>query len=98
MQSASHQPKTPATVLDSFQAGLGLPDSISMLRDGLIGAQAEVDGPFGPKRLVYADYVASGRALKQVEQFILEEVLPYYANSHTEASYCGGMMTRLRQA
>ena len=98
MQSASHQPKTPATVLDSFQAGLGLPDSVSILRDGLIGAQAEVDGPFGPKRLVYADYVASGRALKQVEHFILEEVLPYYANSHTEASYCGGMMTRLRRA
>jgi selenocysteine lyase/cysteine desulfurase len=56
-----------------------------------------VNGPFGLKDLVYADYVASGRALKQVEDFIMEEVLPYYANSHTEASYCGGMMTRLRR-
>ncbi|MBK2261266.1 aminotransferase class V-fold PLP-dependent enzyme [Francisella tularensis] len=69
-----------------------------MLREGLIGSQAKVDGPFGLKDLVYADYVASGRALKQVEHFILEDVLPYYANSHTEASYCGGMMTRLRRA
>ncbi len=42
-------------------------------------------------------YVASGRTLMQIEQFMLEEVLPYYANSHTEASYCGGMMTRLRR-
>ena len=33
----------------------------------------------------------------QVEHFVLEEVLPYYANSHTEASYCGGLMTRLRR-
>ena len=33
----------------------------------------------------------------QVERFILEQVLPYYANSHTEASYCGGFITRLRR-
>ena len=55
-----------------------------------------IDGPFGQKPMVYADYVASGRALMQVERFVLEQVLPYYANSHTEASYCGGFMTRLR--
>ncbi|MDT8873078.1 aminotransferase class V-fold PLP-dependent enzyme [Komagataeibacter rhaeticus] len=55
-------------------------------------------GPFGIKPLVYADYVASGRALKQVEDFVLARVLPYYANSHTEASFCGSYMTRIRQA
>jgi selenocysteine lyase/cysteine desulfurase len=31
------------------------------------------------------------------EYLILEKVLPYYANSHTQASYCGGFMTRLRE-
>jgi selenocysteine lyase/cysteine desulfurase len=56
-----------------------------------------IEGPYGPRALVYADYVASGRALFSVERFILEEVLPYYANSHTEASYCGGFMTRMRR-
>ncbi|WFS04022.1 aminotransferase class V-fold PLP-dependent enzyme [Rhizobium tumorigenes] len=85
------------TVLGKFKASLDEREPIAALRDGLIGAKAKVDGPFGPKPLVYADYVASGRALRQVEDFILEEVLPYYANSHTEASYCGGMMTRLRR-
>ncbi|WZB61030.1 hypothetical protein WJ970_25745 [Achromobacter xylosoxidans] len=35
--------------------------------------------------------------MMQVERFILEQVLPYYANSHTEASYCGGFITRLRR-
>jgi selenocysteine lyase/cysteine desulfurase len=67
------------------------------LRDGLVGNDAVIDGPFGRKPLVYADYVASGRALMQVEQFVLTQVLPFYANSHTEASYCGGFMTRLRR-
>lgn len=67
------------------------------LRAGLIGADAKLDGPFGTQTIVYADYVASGRALRQVEDFVLESVLPYYANSHTEASFCGGYVTRLRR-
>ncbi|MFS8110955.1 aminotransferase class V-fold PLP-dependent enzyme [Rhizobium jaguaris] len=92
----ARQPSTELlTVLDKFRSSIGQGDPIAAFRSGLIGSKAKVDGPFGPKDLVYADYVASGRALRQIEEFILEEVLPYYANSHTEASYCGGMMTRL---
>src|SRR4030095_8730516 len=73
-------------------------DLLPWLAADLIGHDAELVGPFGPKTLVYADYGASGRALSVVEKFVLEKVLPYYANSHTEASYCGGAMTRLRRA
>ncbi|WP_417319613.1 aminotransferase class V-fold PLP-dependent enzyme [Erythrobacter aureus] len=62
----------------------------------MIGEGASVPGLRGPVELVYADYVASGRALAQVEDFIAEHVLPFYANCHTEASYCGAYMTRLR--
>ncbi|MBU3030911.1 aminotransferase class V-fold PLP-dependent enzyme [Paracoccus marinaquae] len=80
---------------DTFRVRLG---GIEALHDGLIGHDAVIDGPFGPRRMIYADYVASGRALRQVETAIMEEVLPWYANSHTEASHCGGMMTRLRRA
>lgn len=87
----------PAGLLQKFSQDLSVGDVVAELRNGLVGKGARVDGPFGPKALVYADYVASGRALMQIERFILEEVLPYYANSHTEASYCGGMMTRLRR-
>lgn len=71
-------------------------DVLTRLADGLVGRDAVIDGPFGPKPLVYADYVASGRALRQVEEFVMDRVLPYYANSHTEASHCGAFMTRLR--
>lgn len=86
---------TPAELFEKFRASLGGPDGIAAQ---LVGEGATIDGPFGPKPLVYADYVASGRALFPVERFILEDVLPYYANSHTEASFCGGFMTRLRNA
>ncbi|WP_370163047.1 aminotransferase class V-fold PLP-dependent enzyme [Limimaricola soesokkakensis] len=67
------------------------------LRAGQFGRGAVVPGPFGPKPLVYADDTASGRALRQVEIWLQEEVLPFYANSHTEASHCGALVTRLRR-
>jgi len=82
----------------AFRAALASDDVLETLRAGLIGEGARLEGPFGPQSLVYADYTASGRALMQLEQFMLSEVLPYYANSHTEASWCGSFMTRLRRA
>ena len=82
----------------AFHAQLAKADPVAALREGLIGDGAPIDGPFGRRALVYADYTASGRALMQIERFMLEQVLPYYANSHTEASYCGGYMTALRRA
>lgn len=87
----------PTHLLTRFSESLSHPNVIAALADGLIGKDARIDGPFGPQPLIYADYVASGRALMQVEHFILDQVLPYYANSHTEASYCGSFITRLRR-
>lgn len=86
------------SLFDRFRRQFAVADPIEALRDGLIGKTAAVNGPFGTRPLIYADYVASGRALAQIENTILEDVLPFYANSHTEASYCGNYMTRLRRA
>ncbi|MFS4580918.1 aminotransferase class V-fold PLP-dependent enzyme [Phaeobacter sp. C3_T13_0] len=85
-------------LLDRFSASLAGPDCLNRLRAGVIGEGVALPGPSGPRPMIYADYVASGRALQQVEDFVLNEVLPYYANSHTEASYCGSFMTRLRNS
>jgi len=76
---------------------LDLCHSITELRDGLIGSKLQIAGPFGSKHLVYADYTASGRALTQVEDWIRDNALPYYANSHTEVSACGQWMNGLRR-
>lgn len=61
-----------------------------------IGHGIEIETPSGLQRLLYADHTASGRALGRVEAAILRDVLPYYANSHTRASYCGAAMTAAR--
>ncbi|MBO9409692.1 aminotransferase class V-fold PLP-dependent enzyme [Shimia sp. R9_1] len=83
---------------DHFAAQLSsVAAPMDSLRDGLIGADLQIDTPYGPRKLIYADYVASGRALRQVESFVLENVLPYYANTHTDASFCGARMGQLRE-
>jgi selenocysteine lyase/cysteine desulfurase len=81
---------------ESFRADLSAGDAIRSLQSGLIGEGIMVPGPRGPNPLIYADYVASGRALQQVEDRIAKDVLPYYSNAHTEASFCGRQMNRLR--
>ena len=70
---------------------------LAKIRASVIGDDTVLDGPFGPRRLVYADYTASGRALALIEDIIREDVLPLYANTHTEASITGLRTTRLRE-
>jgi len=81
-----------------FRASLGTEDLPARLHAAEIGRDLVIEGRFGPQPLLYADYVASGRALMPIEQTMLQEVLPVYANSHTEASYCGAQITGLRRA
>ncbi|MBO6638848.1 MAG: aminotransferase class V-fold PLP-dependent enzyme [Roseitalea sp.] len=84
------------SVFDEFRASLAAGDPVEAQRTGLIGDGMAFQTPYGEKPLLYADYVASGRALAQIEYFAARRVLPFYANSHTEASHCGQAMTRMR--
>lgn len=70
---------------------------LSLIRDSIIGKDAVVWTPFGKRRLVYADYTASGRLLGFVEEYLRSAVYPLYANTHTEASATGFQTTVLRE-
>ena len=64
------------------------------LRAQTVGIDAEVQTPFGTRPLVYADFTASGRQLRFVEDYLLS-LAPLYANSHTEDSLTGRTATSL---
>src|ERR1035437_7955307 len=63
-------------------------------RKNIIGIDQEIITQSGkPMKLIYADWTASGRSYLPIEKTILEEILPFVANTHTEITTTGKAMT-----
>jgi selenocysteine lyase/cysteine desulfurase len=101
MGSVSYAPRTIVRSRRTDERGWQMRDYetglIERIRGSVIGDDAMLDGPFGPRRMVYADSTASGRSLRFDEDFIRDRVLPVYGNTHTEASATGRHTTALRE-
>lgn len=71
---------------------------LAWLREGVISRGAYIPTPFGERPLRYFDQTASGQPFGPIEDLIRQRVLPFMANTHSEASYTGRAMTCLFEA
>ncbi len=63
-------------------------------RNQVIGRNHIFESPYGPQKIIYADWVASGRLYKEIEDKLSNEFGPFVANTHTETSETGTVMTK----
>ncbi len=63
-------------------------------RKNVIGHQQYFDSPFGRKKIVYADWTASGRCYQPIEECLQKRVMPFVANTHTNTTITGTLMSK----
>jgi len=62
-------------------------------RQDIIGVDQSFESPYGPQRIIYADWTASGRLYGPIEERLMVDIGPFVANTHTETSFTGSAMT-----
>ncbi len=62
-------------------------------RDNVIGINTSFVSPYGKQDVIYADWTASGRLYRPIEEKLINEIGPYVANTHTETAITGSVMT-----
>ncbi len=72
------------------------PNYLNTLFTSSIGNDVTFNSPFGKKSIIYSDFTASGRGLKEIENFISNQILPFYANIHSSCGYLAEQSTAFR--
>lgn len=62
-------------------------------KENIVGNDQYFNTPYGRKKILYADWVASARFYQPIEKIIASSVLPFVANTHTESTVTGTTMT-----
>lgn len=63
-------------------------------RENTIGIDATFESPYGLQKVMYADWLASGRLYLPIEKRMTEVFGPFVANTHSETSETGVRMTQ----
>ena len=61
--------------------------------ENIIGNAQPFETPFGSRKILYADWTASGRCYGPIEGHIQNHILPYVGNTHSCATVTGTLMT-----
>jgi len=70
-----------------------LEEYFQQFRQNIVGVDQTFISPYGVKKIIYADWTASGRLYGPIEEKLLYEIGPMVANTHTETSFTGSVMT-----
>lgn len=70
-----------------------LEEYFTPFRQNTIGVDQSFDTSFGHKKIVYADWTASGRLYRPIEEHLLNKIAPFVGNTHTETTVTGSCMT-----
>jgi len=65
----------------------------SKFRKNIIGIDETFESPFGTQKMVYVDWTASGRLYGPIEEKMSHQFGPFVANTHTETTVSGTVMT-----
>ena len=71
-----------------------LEEHFAPFRNNIVGINQTFIGPYGEKKIIYADWTASGRLYGPIEERINADMGGFVANTHTETSFTGKMMTK----
>ncbi|WP_291949259.1 aminotransferase class V-fold PLP-dependent enzyme [Chitinophaga sp.] len=74
-------------------ATLQLENYFSVFRQHIIGNQQHFVSPTGLQRIVYADWTATGRGYRPIENYLQQSVLPFIGNTHTGTTVTGSTMS-----
>jgi selenocysteine lyase/cysteine desulfurase len=69
-------------------------EHFEFFRKNTIGHDLVFKTPYGEMPMIYADWIASGRLYRPIEERLINVFGPYVANTHTETSESGTLMTK----
>ena len=81
------------TVIKAKDKHGSLEDYFEPFRKNVVGVDLYFESPYGKKKIIYADWTASGRLYRPIEDKLLNDIGPFVANTHTETSITGSVMT-----